>query len=64
MSSREQNLGEQTFSGILGYEAAFYCLPDPVCIYNHTKRRILKANDAAIARYGEVILPRLRARFG
>lgn len=40
------------FDEILGYEAAFYCLPDPVFIYNHTERRIMNANDAAVRRYG------------
>lgn len=36
----------------LGYEAAFYSLPDPVFIYNHSHRKIILSNEAAVKRYG------------
>ncbi|MDQ8196845.1 PAS domain S-box protein [Pelagicoccus enzymogenes] len=36
----------------LGYEAAFYSLPDPVFVYDHSNRRIVLSNEAAVARYG------------
>ncbi|MDQ8203855.1 PAS domain S-box protein [Pelagicoccus sp. SDUM812003] len=52
MPSNASESANVPFDEILGYEAAFSCLPDPVFIYNHSLRRVINANEAAVRRYG------------
>ncbi len=52
MSSGDDQSQSPDFADLLGYETAFSSLPDPVFIYNHSSRKILKSNEAAVRRYG------------
>ncbi len=55
MPSEDPELDNEPVNQVFGYEAAFYALPDPVFIYNHSLKRIMNANDAAVRRYGYTV---------
>ncbi|MDQ8188124.1 PAS domain S-box protein [Pelagicoccus sp. SDUM812002] len=52
MPSPDPQSRQSPFSEGLGFEAAFYNLPDPVLIYDHTDRKIILSNEAAVQKYG------------
>lgn len=52
MSSTDKTQPKKNFIELLGYDTIFACLPDPILVYDHSKRKMIQVNDAAVNRYG------------